>query len=274
MGAGERPPAPTGAELESFRSQWQPPTKHGTTDHPVAIIHNGLWTYARFVQTEDERFLQRAEAAAELLLELQREDGSWRYSFAFRELEPGWVSAMAQGEGVSLLLRVWQDTHDERFFDAASKAYRFMMRPVEEGGTLGAFSDGSPILEEYPLRDSSPYTLNGSIFALWGVRDYALVTGDEHAAAWFDRLAESLAEHLDRYDTGEWTYYSLAASNPIVATPTYHAIHISQALVMAELTGDPRWREASERWFRYHEDAARRNMLQHLLRDVAKRIRA
>ncbi len=274
IGVGEDSSEPSDNELRQLESPWKPPAPRGATDHPVAIAQDGLRRYARFLYTGDERFLDQALAAGRLLVELQHQDGAWRYSFPWKELPAGWVSAMAQGEGISLLLRLHQETAEGDLLESARRAYRFMMKPVADGGTLGDFPDGSPVLEEYPLMASSPHTLNGSIFALWGVRDFALVTDDAEAARSFDQLAQSLADHLDDYDTGQWTYYSLAAQSPIRATPRYHSIHVVQARVMAELTGDQRWDDASRRWADYHEAAASMSLLEWAIRDIRERLRA
>ena len=233
-------------------SPWQPAETYGVRDHPVAIAQDGLRMYNRYRSTRDARFLGRARAAADCLLGLQQADGSWRYSFEFIDLAPGWASAMAQGQVATLLLRIYHETRDDTYVLAAERALAFAMRPIAEGGTLGAFADGRPFLEEYPDSEVSPYTLNGSIFALWGLRDYALVSGEERYARWFEELSAAIVDHLAEWDTGDWTRYSLRVGGDHLATLAYQRVHIMQARVMAELTCDGRWEAAAKRWNAYY----------------------
>ncbi len=64
-------------------------------------------------------------------------------------LDAPWLSAMAQGEGASLLIRVHQRNGHERYADAARRALRILDLPTAEGGVRAALGDGF-FLEEYP----------------------------------------------------------------------------------------------------------------------------
>ena len=55
-----------------------------------------------------------------------RAAGAWLHRYTFPHtfpLRPPWVSAMAQGEGASLLVRIYQETSEERFAEAAMKRH-------------------------------------------------------------------------------------------------------------------------------------------------------
>lgn len=259
------------AEREALATDWVPPVAYGASDHPVAIAQDGLRNFNRYVAAKDDRFLELAVSAGDLLVTLQQANGSWRYSFDFNDLKAGWTSAMAQGQAISLLLRLYQTTARDEYLASSERAYQYMLMPVEQGGTNARYPDGAPILEEYPESAFSPYTLNGAIFALWGVRDYALVTGSPQAAALFDEYSQALADHLALYDTGDWTFYSLNPENPIVATPGYHGVHIAQARAMAEITGDERWAAAAQRWQGYADARARTPVLKIWWGDTLRR---
>ena len=84
-------------------------------------------------------------------------------------LDPPWLSAMAQGEGASLLTRLHLETGEERYAEAALLALKTMELAVPAGGTLAEF-EGQPFLEEYPTEIPS-CVLNGAIFAIWGLDD-------------------------------------------------------------------------------------------------------
>jgi len=262
----------TSQERSELDSPWTAPVAYGVQDHPVAIAQSGLVAVNRHISTRDARFLSRAVAAADCLCGLQQDDGSWRYSFPFIDLEPGWASCMAQGQAASLLLRVSQRTGETRYIACARKALEFMLTSVDDGGTMGAFADGTPFLEEYPGSDLSPNTLNGSIFGLWGLRDYGLLTGEARYLDLFQGLALGIAEHLSEYDTGDWTRYSLRADGSHLADDRYHRVHIVQARVMGEITGDVRWSHSARAWERYYYRRFGKNAMVVWFRDAKRRV--
>ena len=89
--------------------------------------------------------------------------------------------------------------------------------------------DGVVSLEEYP-GEAMRGVLNGWMFALMGVRDHALLTGDPAVMAAAERLAGDLARALPRFDTGYWSLYDLAGD---VASPFYHDLHLAQLEALA-----------------------------------------
>jgi hypothetical protein len=79
---------------------------------------------------------------------------------------------MAQGEGVSLLVRAYVDTGKNSYLQYAKKAVDFMLTDIEEGGTT-SYNGNECIFLEYPHRKA---VLNGWIFSWWGLYDYVLIT--------------------------------------------------------------------------------------------------
>ena len=107
------------------------------------------------------QWLQNAIDVGEYALSQQvaggERDGLWLnrlpYTKTF-QLAAGWPSAMAQGEGASLLMRLYLETRDERCAAAARRAVRAMSIPSDAGG-VQATLDGSPWPEEYPTAPPS-----------------------------------------------------------------------------------------------------------------------
>ena len=113
------------------------------------------------------------------------------------------------------------------------------------GGCMSPLG-GRPFPEEYPTQPPS-FVLNGGIFALWGLRDVAVALGDEQAARDFAAGAETLAQNLDRWDTGRWSRYDLfphPVANP--ASSFYHDLHVKQLRAMALLHPDVRFTDRAE----------------------------
>jgi hypothetical protein len=223
----------------------------------VAHAQRALGCYERWLSGDGEEWLAGARAAADLLVEHQAaggvHDGGWvqlrRYPHTF-DLEPPWVSAMAQGEGASLLARLHAETGDERYGEAALRA----LRPISTASSAGGASaplDDRPFPEEYPTSPPS-FVLNGAIFALWGLRDVGVGLGDGDASSAFEDGVDTLAGAIGRWDTGSWSRYDLFPHRvENWSSAAYHGLHVEQLRAMAELAPRPELAAAAERFEGY-----------------------
>jgi heparosan-N-sulfate-glucuronate 5-epimerase len=213
----------------------------------------GLGCYEHYLAGAGDEWLQGALACGRHMVERQRADGGWVHGQPYPHtfpLDPPWLSAMAQGEGASLLLRLHRETGEERLAEAALRALRPYEVPSSEGG-VQALLDGRPFPEEYPT-DPPSFVLNGGIFALWGLYDAGLALGDAEAERGFRDGIDTLAASIDRWDTGWWTRYDLFPHLvPNVASPAYHTLHIDQLDAMQLLEPRPELARAAERWRGY-----------------------
>ncbi len=185
----------------------------------------------------------------------------WNHHFdwEYRDtLKAPWYSALAQGQGISVLVRAHKESQartdtnkDTRYLDAAQRALASFFKPISEGGV--AFTDDRRDLwfEEYIVSPPT-HILNGFIWAAWGVYDYFLATKDAAAQELFSRAVETLLHNIDRYDLGFWSLYEQSGTRlPMVASAFYHRLHIVQLRVMHRLTGEPKFAEVAERWESY-----------------------
>lgn len=219
----------------------------------VWIAQWALGCLERHTAGEGERWLAGATGAARYLLEIQAEDGGWPHPRPFPHtyrLEPQWLSAMMQGEGASVLVRVADRTGDERFAEAAGRALGPLLAPFEEGGLNATLGDGR-FPQEYPTTPPA-HVLNGGIFSLWGLRDVALALGSESAMAGFEHGLDCLAGNLSRWDCGYWSRYDLFP-HPLmnVATPAYHQLHIDQLRAMNLVAPRPELEAMAGRFSEY-----------------------
>ena len=234
----------------------------GLQYNPIAVAQWGLANYNRFCETSDDARRQKTLKAADWLtanLE-QNAHGLWvwnhHFDWDYRDtLKAPWYSGLAQGQGVSLLLRAHAHSENEKYRHAGEKAFVALTRPMAEGGVL--FEDVSENnkknlwIEEY-LVDPPTHILNGFIWALWGVFDYWRVRRDASAKAIFDRGVETLVHNLARFDTGYWSLYEQSGTRmKMLASPFYHRLHIVQLRVMSRLAGDARFAAVADRWEGY-----------------------
>jgi heparosan-N-sulfate-glucuronate 5-epimerase len=237
----------------------------GLQYNPIAIAQWGLANYNRFCETNDEgRRGSTLKAADWLVANLeQNAHGLWvwnhHFDWEYRDtLKAPWYSGLAQGQGVSLLLRAHAHSKDERYRRAAQDAFVGLTMPIHEGGVL--FEDGPKNLwiEEY-LVDPPTHILNGFMWALWGVFDYWLVSADPSAKNVFDRGVETLFHNLERFDTGYWSLYEQSGTRlKMLASPFYHRLHTVELRVMSQLTGDARFDAVAEKWEGYAQQPVNR----------------
>ena len=209
---------------------------------------------------------QNAEKTAELerklrtqmefLLTIIEQEGEYRGFFVhrwdnpkYRELRAPWVSALSQGNMLSALLRAYQSWGDERFLEQAHLVFAALERPLSEGGTRFVDASGDTWFEEYPMNPPS-HVLNGFIFALWGILDYARVTNDPQAWEWWQSGLATLKRRLPDYDCGYWSVYDLKFREP--ASLYYqNNIHVLQMRALYELTQEPIFDRYARRWAKF-----------------------
>lgn len=243
-------------------ASWPPPWFPFPGYHRyIALGQWGLAAFERHVAGERGNWLEAALGAGEHLVSAQLADGprtgAWvepeNYPHTFRMRGP-WLSAMAQGHCVSLLVRLHRETGRSEFADAALRALAPLDVPTADGGAMAPLG-GRPFPEEYPTTPAS-YVLNGAIYAIWGVYDAALGLEDEHAKEMFSGYVDTLVDNLARWDCGYWSLYDLyrhpGVSN--VASSSYHALHINQLRALHQLA--PR-AELADMADRFEEYAAR-----------------
>ncbi len=176
----------------------------------------------------------------------------WEYNFAWQKynLTAPWVSGMAQGLGIKVLVLAHKMTSNENFINAALKALQAFTTPIDRGGVLYIDrSDGGWWYEEYASPNSiRSCVLNGHVFALEGVHELCEHIESNTAMKIFNKGLDELKRHLHEYDTGSWTYYDRLGQ---VSPRRYHELHIKQMRSLWEMTGDEFFLEYYRKWKDY-----------------------
>jgi heparosan-N-sulfate-glucuronate 5-epimerase len=215
---------------------------------PVAQVALGHWELALEGHDTHDRFL----ALADWLLDhaVPASGGlAWPCQVAVPKygLSPGWHSALAQSETISVLLRAHLLSGQDRYLQMAHAALAPLLVPIDHGGVLRSL-DGQPVLEEYPTERPAA-VLNGWIVGLFGVHELANVTGDERARTLFDASLSGLLALLPRYDVGWWSRYSLLDhGRPDLAKPFYQRLHAVLLDALSLVRPDARLGETARRW--------------------------
>lgn len=233
--------------------------------NPIAIAQYGLGNYNLFQTTLDPAREAKFLQAADWLLSNQERNAAglsvWNHHFDWEyrtRLKAPWYSALAQGQGVSLLVRAHQATGDRRYLAAATRAVEAFLVPTGEGGVTFEDDWGNTWFEEY-ITSPPTHILNGFVWATWGVFDYFLATSSAVAKELLAKAIGSLARNLKDYDTGFWSLYERpGARGRMLASPFYHSLHITQLAVLHAWTGERLFRQFAERWDGYRRNRGNR----------------
>jgi len=173
------------------------------------------------------------------------------------ELPPGWYSAMAQGQGISTLVRAYLKSKNKIYLRVASNALKLFEISSAQGGVRAKFANTYDWYEEYPTTPSS-FVLNGFIFSLFGLYDLKQVVNGEDlelVTRLYDEGIKSLKAMLLMYDSGIGTFYDLRHISvgiaPNRARWDYHTVHISQLLQLSKMEDDPLFTRTAKRWQEY-----------------------
>ncbi|NQT81553.1 hypothetical protein HQ563_00900 [bacterium] len=237
----------------------------GLQHSPAAIAEYGLGNYNLFCRMGDPGRRRRFLLVADWLVANLEENSAglwvWNYHFDWDYrtlLKAPWYSALAQGLGLSLLVRAHRETDRSAYLEAAERSFETFLKTTDEGGVSYIDGKGYTWLEEAVI-DPPTHVLNGFVWAMWGVYDYYLYTRSREAERLFAETVRTLKDNLHRFDVGFWSLYELSGSRmKMLASPFYQRLHIVQLSVMHRLTGEPVFAKFARRWELYRRSRTKR----------------
>lgn len=240
--------------------------KIGLQYNPIAIAQYGLGNYNLFLENQDinrkNNFIAVAEWLCDNLNENYYKVPVWMHEFDFEYkeiLRSPWYSGLAQGMGISLLLRAYEITKITRYKEKAKMAYISFEKLIDEGGVIYIDGDGFYWIEEY-IVSKPTHILNGFMWALFGVYDMWKFCGNKHAKNLFTSCVDTLEKNLDKYDVGFWSKYELTDLNfKMLASPFYHDLHIAQLQIFYIITNKGFFKKLAGNWENYKKSKINRS---------------
>lgn len=224
----------------------------GRQYNPCAIAQWGIGGFQRFIEGEPEAEAVIRTATNWLKANLEVDShgrGFWWYRFDFDAygLKAPWGSALAQAQGISLLLRAHRLWGEDRDLEVAKQACAAMLAPVSEGGLCLKFDDYT-VLEEV-VSDRPTVILDGFMFAIFGLFDYCYVVDDANAKNILKNCLSTLEKLLPMFDLKYWSRADLYSLNPPMPSSLfYHRLHVAQLAVLGDLTGNTKFQDFSRMW--------------------------
>ena len=196
----------------------------------ITIAQYGLGCYDKYLETKEKKYLDKFLIISDCLITTQDELGGYDVSKSLGCK----YSSMAQGEAISVLLRAYSKTNENKYFEKAKNAHTCMIRLVEDLGTQ-RIKNEDIYFEEYAIENKEATVLNGWIFSIFGLIDYSKIVQNKETEKLLELSIESLYKNLKYYDKNGWSYYSLDQK---IASPFYHKLHINQLKVLNDLYPD------------------------------------
>ncbi len=221
----------------------------GRQYNPTRIAGYGLAHWNLYRQTGQKDHCQTFIKIAEWFS--RSKDSVWYYHFDWGELTAPWVSCMAQGQGISVLVRMHVLTGDDRYLEQAQRALAPFERPIDQGGVQSTLGDGDIFWEEYPSARPQ-HALNGYLFAVIGMIELQQVLALPLLARLLNTARNTLEHHLQRWDLGYWSAYDLANEQGTgprnVCTTAYHSLHSSQTAFIGRRFGSAVINDMAAHW--------------------------
>lgn len=188
--------------------------------YPISIGQFGLAVFNSYIKTNSEEkknhFMRIADWFYENRIEDEKLGVYWLTDIPKPEykITRPWKSAFTQSRAISILLRAWQLTNEQKYFETASRSLIPFNVSIADNGAA-VFTQHGKFYEEYAASEPT-MVLDGHIFSLLGLYDfYRAVPGDvDHqnktfAKQLFDEGVESLIYLLPEYDLNFWLRFNL-----------------------------------------------------------------
>lgn len=190
---------------------------------PGTIFQYGLGLYDLYLESQNEDYKQKFLLISNWTLSNQKKNGMWDCMKILGDKIHQSQSSMCQSQGISILIRAYILTKEDKYLKSADKAVEFMIKDKNEGGTC--FYDNDRVIFQEYVSNIEQSVLNGWIFSIFGIYDYYLITKNENIKLIIDKTIKTLSNELEKYDRKYWSSYDQVGT---IASPAYHDLHICQ----------------------------------------------
>lgn len=222
-------------------------------DHPVAQAQYALQLLNNYRSNGNPDYLARAELQAHRLIDRRVVSrNAWYYPYPFNAdsganlLTAPWYSAMAQGLALAVFVWLSEMKGDAIYAQAATMTFNSFTNNRVSSGPWTVWVDGGGYLwlEEYP-RAIPDQTINGSLFASFGLYEYFRWSGEPAAKKLMQGAYTTLRHYLPTISTGWISYYCLSHRN---RNAFYHLVVTSQLNKIYAITAHTDFADWTERF--------------------------
>ena len=233
------------------------PSKAGTLVH----FCTGMCSFAfahweEFLNTGKQEHATHVTKVADYLIgmgELKDNGALMVYDYDSDEKDNGIACAMNQGESISVLCRAYCLTQNDKYMEAALKMAIPFGYDYGPDGVRTRLSQNNTIW----YLEGGKKILNGHNYSLFGLDDLVKISGQQWVKDHFNTGVQSLADSIEYFDNGSWSWYWL--DKPLyIASAMYHNLHICQLKALAQMTGNKKLETYSEKFAGYAKSPVNR----------------
>lgn len=221
---------------------------------PTLIAQYALAHWNQYLATNNEEhrnvFLTQAYWLVEHAERIGEAASGWPISFHHPDvhMRGPWLSASAQGSGISVLMRAYQLTHQEAFRELISRVVRTFEQDILDGGVSAPVGADGIFFEDVAVYPAT-HVLSGFIFALFGLYDYVALTDDVQIEKLISRSLVTMHSIIDEFEVGFWTYANLLHRR--LASPSHLSLQTVLLEALAKYSGCNHCLALASRWKGY-----------------------
>ncbi len=239
--------------------------------YPISIGQFALAVFHSFLRTKDESKRDHFLRIAEWFYENRQEDEQlgayWLTSTPKPEygvFHP-WKSAFSQSRALSVLLRAWQLTGNQKYLDVATLALNPFCFDISKGGVSVDRDRGRTFYEEY-VASKPTRVLDGHSFSLFGIYDFVRAVqpnidkeAHELARKIFLEGIEGLVSWLPDFDLGYWVRFNYCELEGYPkydpCTINYLRVVTTQLDILYRITGEEILKKFADKFRGYRKPA-------------------
>jgi hypothetical protein len=229
---------------------------HSDTDvpDPTTLVQYALAHWNQYLSSNDEynrhSFLIQAYWLVEHTVRIGADASGWPVSLSLASVlnQRLALSAVVQGCALSMLVRAYQLTQDDRFIEVARRAVCTFEHDILDGGVSTPLGEGGVFFEEVAVYPAM-HSLSGFIFAIIGLCDYEAFTHDQNMSALIQRSLTTFHRYVGEFDFGYWTCANLL-HRPL-SSPSHLTLQIMLLEALATCSGCNHCSALASRWRNY-----------------------
>lgn len=210
----------------------------------VGLEFHPLASFSALANAASARDETKTRALADALLARAIPRGNrliWEYAFPYGAGRPPWASGMAEALAAQALARAGALLDDPSLTAAAARAF-------DAVPPLLTTTSAGPWIRLYGF--DREIILNAQLQTIVSLTEYGRTTGNGGATALAQQLAAAAKTFLPRFDTGDWSLYSLGGPYASLGYEQYVTELLGK---LASQTLDPFWVDAAQRFRHYLE---------------------
>ena len=230
--------------------------------HPVQLAQKANVFIDSYKISGNTEYIEKAALFASKLLEISLEINEtifFPYPFDYpmhgneadKMIAP-WYSGMAQGQTLSAFVRLYQATGESHYLTAAHKIFNSYSCFFASNKPWIAFIDDEHYywIEEYPNDQQPDHTLNGFIFAIYGLYDDYFATQNSECKKLFQASITTIYKNIEKFrNEGDISAYCLKHR---IKSNKYHHVYMDQLNMLYKMTGEKYFQTMAELFLNDH----------------------